>query len=143
MQDISGVRISNYSPTDYGQVNKLLEDAGLYYEPLDSEERLQEKISRDPNSILVAVESNKLVGTVSLMEDGRIAFIFRLAVDLQHRNKGIGTALMEEAEKELFRRGHEEIHILVEEENAELQDYYEKQGYEKGNIYRWMTKERR
>lgn len=50
---------------------------------------------------------------------------------------------MEEAEKELFRRGHKDIHILVEEENGELQDYYERQGYERGHIYRWMTKERR
>lgn len=143
MQDIRELSIRNYSPDDYGQVKKLLVDGGLYYEPMDSEERLQEKISKDPNSILVAVESNRLVGTVSLMEDGRMAFIFRLAVDLQHRNKGIGTALMEEAEKELFKRGHEEINILVEEDNTELQEYYERQGYERNHVYRWMAKERR
>lgn len=136
------ISVRNYSPPDYERVKQLYIDGDLYYEPFDSFERLQEKISRDPNSILLALESDKVVGTVSLMEDGRMAFIFRLAVDPEYRNKGIGKALMEEAEKELFKRGYPEINILVEEENMGLQEYYERQGYEEGTAYRWMTKER-
>lgn len=142
MKDLSGVSIRNYSSTDYGQVKKLLVDGGLYYEPMDSEERLQEKISKEPSSIFVAEEFDRVVGTASLMEDGRMAFIFRLAVNPSNRSKGIGKALMEEAERELFRRGYKEINILVEEENPELQEYYRRQGYEKGTAYRWMAKER-
>lgn len=138
----SQIGIRNYLPDYYEQVKQLLINGGLYYEPMDSFERLQEKVSRDPNSILVALELDRVVGTVSLMEDGRIGFIFRLAVDPESRNRGIGRALMEEAEKELFRRGHQEINILVEETDPELQGYYERQGYEKGTAYRWMSKER-
>lgn len=143
MQNISGVHIRNYNPADYGEVKKLLVDGSLYYEPMDSEERLQEKISKDPSSILVAVQSEKIVGTVRIMEDGSTPFIFRLAVESENRNQGIGKALMEKAEKELFRRGYTEINILVEDKDEELKQYYERQGYEQGNIYRWMTKERR
>jgi len=137
------INIRNYTIEDYKPVKQLLVDGGLYYEPMDSLERLSEKISKDPKSIIVATEAEKIVGTVSLMEDGSMAFIFRLVVSPADRNKGIGKALMKEAEEELFRREYEEINILVEEGNTELQEYYEHQDYEKGNVYRWMTKERR
>lgn len=143
MESQGEVSVRSYIPTDYEQVKKLLVEGGLYYEPMDSPERLQEKISRDPNSILVAVESEKIVGTVSLMEDGRMAFIFRLAVNPESRNRGMGKALMEEAERKLFRKGYKEINILIEGDNAKLQEYYVRQGYEKGMVYRWMTKERK
>lgn len=136
------VDIRNYSPADYEQVRGLLVEGGLYYESMDSPQRLQKKISMDPDSILVAMESERVVGTVSLMEDGRMAFIFRLAVDPENRNRGIGKALMDEAERVLLRKGYKEINILVEEDNTELQEYYARQGYEKGNAYRWMAKER-
>ena len=139
----NNISIRNYSTVDYEQVKQILVDTGLYYEPLDSSERLQEKILRDPTSIYVALKSERVVGTVSLMEDGRMAFIFRLAVNPEDQNKGLGKTLMKEAENELFRRGHREINILAEEDNTELQEYYEKQGYERGNPYRWMSKERK
>jgi len=137
------INIRNYTVDDYGSVKQLLVNRGLYYEPFDSPERLSEKISRDPKSILVATEAERVVGTVRLMEDGSMAFIFRLAVNPEYRNRGIGRNLMEEAERELFRRGYIEANILVEEENSGLQEYYERQDYEKGNVYIWMTKERR
>jgi len=137
------INVRNYTVDDYEPVRQLLVDGGLYYEPFDSPERLPEKISKDPKSIIVATEAKRVVGTVRFLEDGSMAFIFRLAVNPADRNKGIGKALMEEAEKELFGRGYREINILVEEGNAELQEYYGRQGYERGNGYRWMTKERR
>jgi len=137
------INIRNYSHADYEQVKRILVDGGLFYQPLDSSQRLEEKILRDPSSILVAEESDRVVGTVSLMEDSRMAFIFRLAVNPENQNRGLGKALMSEAEKELFRRGHREINILVEEDNIGLQEYYEKQDYGEGNLYRWRTKERK
>lgn len=135
------IGIRPYTPVDYPQVRTLLEEGNLYYEPNDSQKRLDEKISRDPKSIFIAQDLDQIVGTVSLMEDGRMAFIFRLAVRPTHRNRGIGRNLMDKAEEELRSRGHKEINILVEEDNNELKDYYRRQGYEEGHPYRWMAKE--
>ena len=132
--------ITPYDSNDYPKVKAILEEGSLYYEPMDSPERMEEKASRDPNSIFVATDSSGVIGTASLMEDGRMAFIFRLAVAESHRGRGIGLDLMQKAEEELKRRGYKEIHILVEEENP-LNDYYKKQGYVEGHNYRWMTKE--
>ena len=138
----NSVGVRAYEPADYANVREILDQGGLFYEPFDSAESLNEKISRDPRSILVAIRFNKIIGTVSIMEDGRMPFIFRLAVKQEFRNAGTGIILMDSAEKELFSRGYKEVHILVETENEQLQGYYAKQGYEKGNSYCWMTKER-
>lgn len=135
-------QIRNYNPgTDYSQMKQILEEGGLFYGPTEAPERLAEKVRRDSDSIIVAIINGEVVGTVTLMEDGRMPFIFRLAVRNDQRRHGIGQKLMEEAEKRLKDRGYTELNILVDENNEELKGYYLRQGYEEGNIYRWMYKE--
>ena len=109
---------------------------------MEAPERLAEKVKRDPESVIVAAVANQLIGTVSIMEDGRMPFVFRLAVREDKRRQGVGARLMDEAEKRLKSRGYDDIHILVNESEEELKDYYRKQGYKEGNLYRWMYKEK-
>lgn len=143
MQKASKIDIRPYKNSDYQEVKKLYIEGGIYYEGTDSYGNLQKKIARDPKSIFVAIEGKEIAGTVSITEDGRMTLISRLAVSWKYRNKGIGKVLMKKAEEELTLRGCDKFNILVREENKNLQKYYEKQGYEKGNIYRWMEKKRK
>ena len=133
--------IRPYKNVDYSPVILILQEGDLYYESTDTQERLAEKVKRDPGSIMVATLDQEVIGTVSIMEDGRMAFIFRLGVKGEHRRQGIGTKLMEEAERLLRNRDHEKIHILVKEEDEELQGYYDRHGYKEGGHYRWRYKE--
>lgn len=142
MKQSSQIKIRFYKNSDYGQVKKLYVEGGIYYEGTDSSTNLKRKISRDPKSIFVAISGKEIAGTVSITEDGRMTLISRLAVSWKYRNKGIGKALMKKAEEELSARNCDKFNILVREENKNLQKYYEKQGYEKGNIYRWMEKKK-
>lgn len=135
------ITVRPYITSDYPQVKVVLKEGGLFYDPNDSEDAMERKIKKDPNSVFVATESGLPVGTVSIMEDGRMPFVFRLAVSEKYRNRGIGASLMSKAEEELRSRGYNEITILVEENNSELKDYYKRQGYEEGHVYRWMAKE--
>lgn len=143
MKQSPRVKIRTYKNSDYDEVKKLYIEGGIYYEGTDSFENIKRKILRDPKSIFVAIEGKEIAGTVSITEDGRMTLISRLAVSWKFRNKGIGKALMKKAEEELSARGCDKYNILVREENKNLQKYYEKQGYEKGNIYRWMEKKKR
>lgn len=134
--------IRNYNPdADYRHMKQILEEGSLFYGPTEAPERLAEKVRRDPDSIIVAVTDNQIVGTVTISEDGRMPFIFRLAVRNNQRRHGIGQKLMKEAEKRLKDRGYTELNILVDENNEELKEYYRRQEYEEGNVYRWMYKE--
>lgn len=135
--------IRPYKPNDYRTVKRNLEDGGLFYAGMDSEDRFKEKIRRNPDSILVAEVDGKIVGNVLFVEDGWAAFGFRLAVNKKYRRRGIGTKLMAAVENILRNKGYSEIHILVDESEAGLKRYYSKTGYKEGNLYRWMYKDLR
>jgi predicted N-acetyltransferase YhbS len=81
--------IRDYQVSDYPKVREILEMTGLYWEPSDNKKALERKISQSPGSILIAVESGRVVGVECLVEDF-LPFIFRLSVHPNHRNKGIG-----------------------------------------------------
>ena len=74
------VEIRYYRDEDYEQVRSLLDSCGLFTRNPDTQEELGEKIRRDPESIIVAEDSGRIVGNVYLMEDGWNAFLFRFAV---------------------------------------------------------------
>ena len=140
MEDIT---VRSYEPRDYGDVRQNLEDGQLFYAEMDAEERLNEKINRNPGSILVAETKGMVVGNVLFMEDGWGPLAFRLAVRKEYRGRGVGTQLMKSVEDVLRDRGYPEVHILVGENETELKEYYAKMGYEEGNLYRWLYKDLR
>ena len=133
------IEIRDYQVSDYPQVREILEKGDLYYEPVDNEQSLERKIKRDPESILVAIDDGKVVGTQFIVEDF-MPFLFRLAVHPEHRNKGIAKDLMRKGEDVLKSRGYDRVNILVESDEQELQEYYERKGYEKSRIFQWMER---
>lgn len=141
MKIVDNVQIRPYTSKDYASVIELYKEGNLFEEEVDEEKIITLKITRDPESILVALKDNKIVGTVSIMEDGRLAFIFRLAVKTNERRQGIGAALLAEAEKILKKRGNTMVNIIVNEKHEDLQIYYEKLKYKKARVWRWMWKE--
>ena len=48
---------------------------------------------------------------------------------------------MQRGEEILRSKGFDHVNIFVASNDLELQEYYQKQGYEKGNTYTWMFKE--
>ena len=133
--------IRPFTPQDYASVKELYEEGGLFEEEIDSEEILKAKARRDRGSLLVAVKADQVIGSVSIIEDGRFAFVFRLVVKTSERGKGIGTQLLTEAEAILKKRGNKTVSILVNEQEAELHTYYKKHAYKKGRVWRWMWKD--
>ncbi|GIH29195.1 N-acetyltransferase [Acrocarpospora phusangensis] len=56
-------------------------------------------IERDPEALLIAEIDGVLVGTLIAGWDGWRAHLYRLAVSPEYRRRGIGSALIEAAEK--------------------------------------------
>ena len=130
------IQLRNYRDEDYEPVKQNLEEGGTLYPNMDSKENLRRKTRRNPDTIIVACEDNKVIGNVFLVEDGWAAFVYRLAVRKSHRGKEIGRLLMEEVEKRARTKGYHHIYLLVKETSEKLHQWYQKQGYEKGhNIY--------
>lgn len=134
------VMIRDYQDSDYEEVRQNLLNGGLFYELSDTRDNLRRKSERDPESIIVAEYDHAVVGNVFFVEDGWMPWIFRLAVRKEYRERGIGSLLMDEAEKRLKARGYQLIGFFVNEQEPEAQEWYTKRGSFSGGRYRFMGK---
>lgn len=132
------IKIRSYTPSDFPSVKENLSQAGMYEENWDNEKNLDEKIRRNPGSILVAEEDGKVIGNIFVVEDGWGSWLFRLAVDESRRKQGIGTMLLRDAEKLIKQRGIKEVALLVDVKKEHLKAFYQKRGYEVGGTYTVM-----
>ncbi|MBU0975438.1 MAG: N-acetyltransferase [Patescibacteria group bacterium] len=94
--------------------------------------------------IIVAEEDGKLVGAAIVGKqnpltwpDGKKCEVFNLGVLPEHRNKGLGSDLMEAVEKEAKLMGAKSIVLNVHELMTETQKFYEKLGYKRTGILRY------
>jgi ribosomal protein S18 acetylase RimI-like enzyme len=87
--------------------------------------------------LLVAEEQGEIVGQIFMQidsalsgGDGRAAYLYALRVRPTHRNRGIGTELVREAEAILRTRGFARALISVAKNNDPARRLYERLGYE-------------
>ncbi|MCR4284836.1 MAG: GNAT family N-acetyltransferase [archaeon] len=133
-------KITFYKEGDYKCVKNILQESNLYDKTWEAEENLKRKINRDPESILVAKEGEKIIGCVFIVEDGWNGFIWRLSVDKNWRRKGVGILLMKKAEEIIKKRGIKEASLFIGPKNDSLREWYEKQDYEKTSDWTFMYK---
>lgn len=84
-----------------------------------------------PNSdVLVGVVDGAPVATVMVGHDGHRGIVYYVAVDPDHRRKGLGRAVMRAAEYWLVARGVWKLNLVVRPENDGVRAFYESLGYE-------------
>jgi predicted N-acetyltransferase YhbS len=135
--------IRPYKPSDYEQLKKLYLDSstfgGQFDKARDAAYRLQKKIEADPDAILIAELDNRIVGTVSVIDDGRVAWLFRFAVEKDQAK--VLKALHDKAIETLKNRGHSQVLVYTPVANADLNNRYELLGFTKGDDYTCYWKE--
>ncbi len=132
-----------YTPTDYSQLVALYQQSTefLFDEVTDAESALQRKITRDPESIIVVEEAGRLVGSVCIIEDGRIALLFRLVAENTHEQKNeILSQLIQYAEAVVRARGYVQLHNTAPADNAEAESIRTQNGFNVGKDYTWYWK---
>lgn len=137
------MQIRRYTPADYEQLKQLYLDSstfgGQFDEARDAADRLQKKVEADPDAILVAEEDGTLLGTLSIVDDGRVAWLFRFAV-LSNHFEAV-QALHDQALKLLQERGHTQVLVYAPVDDQDLSQRYEQLGFIKGGDYTcyWKT----
>jgi len=110
--------VRHYRPEDYDAVAALYKRGDLYGgqfdEDRDSRERLNRVTTDDPESILVCEESGKIVGTVSLLENARTAWLFRFATTTVEAAE----ALHKKASSILKARVHRQVLVYAPRDSA-------------------------
>lgn len=124
------VKIRFYRKLDYHQVEAILKEVDLYDKVWDSEENLAGMIDKDPQSILVAEENNRIIGNIFISPYGsKVAYLFRLTVKKDCRNQGVATKLLNEAESICKKKGMVEVSLFVDKDQQYLNNFYSKRNF--------------
>ncbi len=125
------ISVRNMSQKDYAEIYELwcsCKGIGLH-EIDDSESGIARFLLRNPNTCFVATLDGKVVGTILAGHDGRRGYIYHLAVDEQHRGKGIGKELVCCAVHGLERLGIQKAALVVFANNKDGNQFWEKVGF--------------
>ena len=125
-----GVTISQATAHDRDAVIELWQAAGLTRPWNDPVADFDLAVAGPNSSILLANESDLLVGCVMVGFDGHRGWVYYLAVHAEHRRKAIGRQLMHAAEAWLQQNGSPKIQLMVRAGNDEVRAFYAKLGYE-------------
>jgi len=82
------------------------------------------------SQVLVAEDSNEIVGAVMVGHDGHRGWMYYVAASPTARGTGIGKAVVNAAEDWLRDRGVAKVQILVRESNTKVVGFYEHLGFE-------------
>lgn len=128
-----------YRGDDYAQVIDLYQQSDLYggqFDPdRDGPERIAAQASHFAGAVLVAETGGRLVGTVSLIEDGRVAWLFRFAVAQDANEIQVARALYAHAIDALHQRGHRQVLVYAPTGAEHLARRYDEIGMQQGGDY--------
>ena len=134
--DISAMQI-----WDYDEVSALwARSEGVGLDPDDTRECIGAYLERNPGLSFVARDGGKLVGAVLCGHDGRRGYLHHLAVDHDHRRKGIGKALAAKCIEGLRAASIPKCNIFVFDENDPALAFWEADGWKGRSDLRLLQK---
>jgi ribosomal protein S18 acetylase RimI-like enzyme len=81
-------------------------------------------------AVLVGRDNGAIVASSMVGHDGHRGWVYYVAVDPDHRQKGFGRAVMDAAEDWLRTRGIAKLQLMVRPDNSKVQAFYESIGYD-------------
>ncbi len=104
----------------------------------DTEAGVLALLARDPEALLVAEADGEVVGTVIVTFDGWRCYLYRMAVAVSHRRRGIGRALVDAAEARIRELGGVRADALTLKDDEAARAYWHSLGYEPDlRLVRW------
>lgn len=123
---------------DTESVVALWREAGLTRPWNDPYRDIERKLTVQPELFLVAHDGDRLVGSIMAGYDGHRGWLYYLAA--RDRGRGIGRALVAEAEERLIALGCPKVQLMVRPDNAAARGFYDAIGYEPVDV--WMAGKR-
>jgi ribosomal protein S18 acetylase RimI-like enzyme len=125
------IEISPYRSEHFEGVETLWNEAFPNDKPWNAAVvAIPEKISFQPDLMLVALQSDEVVGSIMAGYEGHRGWLSRVAVLKSHQNGGIGQALISAAEERLAALGCLKINLQVVESNSAVVAFYQRAGYQ-------------
>jgi ribosomal protein S18 acetylase RimI-like enzyme len=126
--------VRDFQSMDQCHVVRLWERCALTRPWNDPVLDIQRKLDGQPDWLLVAVDSQGIIGSVMVGYDGHRGWINYLAVDPDHQRSGIGRELMLEAERRLRDLGCPKINLQIRDDNHDVISFYESIGFSRDPV---------
>jgi len=123
------MHIRPFQPADEPAVVAVWDRCGLTRPWNDPRKDIARKLAVRPDLFLVAELDAIVVGTVMVGYDGHRGWINYLGVDPACRRRGVGRALMAEAERLLRLEGCPKINLQVRTGNTDVIEFYRRVGF--------------
>ncbi|GGY45884.1 N-acetyltransferase [Streptomyces omiyaensis] len=101
---------------------------------------VKQLLDRDPEALILAVDGERIVGSVIAGWDGWRASLYRLAVLPSYRRRGLSKALLKAAEERFASLGGRRVDAMVLEANERAHHVWTAAGYERQDQWRRWVK---
>jgi len=126
--------IRAFRSEDTESVVELWNACGLTVPWNDPRRDIDRKLRVRAELFLVAIQDDRIVGSVMAGYEGHRGWINYLAVHPTRQRAGIGTSLMEQAERLLREAGCPKINLQVRRSNLQAIGFYESVGFREDDV---------
>ena len=104
----------------------------------DSYEGIGKLVLKNPETCFLALEDEKVIGTVLAGNDGRRGYVYHLCVAEKYRRQGVAGRLVDAMLDGMRKEGISKVALVMFSYNEDANAFYEKIGFTKRNdlIYR-------
>jgi len=126
--------IRPYQAGDRRDVLGLWVECGLVIEANNPERDIERKLGVRPEWFLVGLVGGAVVATCMVGYEGHRGWVNYLAVSPRHRRQGLGSLMMQEAERILSAAGCPKINLQVRTSNGDVLAFYQRIGYIRDDV---------
>ena len=130
---VAALAVAEIADTDVADVVALWQRCGLTRPWNDPASDIALARRRENSTVLVGRANGAVVATAMVGHDGHRGWVYYVAVDPEHRIKGLGRAIMDACEAWLRAAGVPKLQLLVRRENARAGAFYQSIGYEEAD----------
>ncbi|WP_209511127.1 GNAT family N-acetyltransferase [Sedimentibacter acidaminivorans] len=129
------MHIENFVIEDYENAYKLWTNTkGMGMRSLDdSKDGIAKFLTRNPSTNFVAKINNEIIGVILSGHDGRRGYIYHASVNVNYRNQGVGTKLLEAVYKSMKEEGINKVALVVFKTNDIGNTFWKSSGLEERN----------
>jgi ribosomal protein S18 acetylase RimI-like enzyme len=131
---ISEIEFRSMTDEDVTAVTALWKSCGLTRAWNNPEKDIAFARGKAHSDILVGSIKGTVVASIMVGHDGHRGSFYYVAVEPCHQRHGIGAQLIRAGEKWLKERGVWKVNLLIRQENAGIQDFYRRLGYEVNEV---------
>ncbi len=128
------MRIRVFQKSDESSVISLWQRCDLLRPWNDPKKDIQRKLDVQPELFLVGVLDDDVVATVMAGYEGHRGWVNYLAVASEHRRKGLGRAMMAEAESLLKQTRCPKLNLQIRGSNTSAIEFYRRLGYQADDV---------